>query len=77
MSEDATPYTLAADAPPAPDAPDAAPGQRILDTHMGSGSIAIASHYFGTHLTACELDPEYYAAAMERIKRETAQTTLL
>ena len=54
----------------------AAPGQRILDTHLGSGSHAIAAHYFGAHLTACEIDPDYYAAAMARIKRETAQTTL-
>ena len=54
----------------------AAPGQRILDTHLGSGSHAIAAHYFGAHLTACEIDAEYYAAAMARIKRETAQTTL-
>lgn len=53
-----------------------APGQRILDTHLGSGSHAIAAHYFGAHLTACEIDPDYYAAAMARIKRETAQTTL-
>ena len=54
----------------------AQPGQRVLDTHMGSGSIAIACHYFGAHLTACEIDADYYAAAMARIKRETAQTTL-
>ena len=54
----------------------AKPGQRVLDTHLGSGSHAIAAHYFGVHLTACEIDPDYYAAAMERIKRETAQTTL-
>ncbi len=54
----------------------AKPGQRILDTHLGSGSHAIAAHYFGAHLTACEIDADYYAAAMERIKRETAQTTL-
>lgn len=54
----------------------AEPGQRILDTHMGSGSIAIACHYFGAHLTASELDKDYYEAACERIKRETAQTTL-
>jgi len=51
-------------------------GQRILDTHLGSGSHAIAAHYFGAHLTACEIDADYYAAAMARIKRETAQTTL-
>ena len=54
----------------------AVPGQRILDTHLGSGSIAIAAHYFGAHLTACEIDADYYAAAMARIKRETAQQTL-
>ena len=54
----------------------AKPGQRILDTHLGSGSHAIACHYFGAHLTACEIDPDYYAAAMARIKRETAQATL-
>ena len=54
----------------------ATPGMRVLDTHMGSGSIAIAAHYFGAHLTACEIDQDYYAAAMARIKRETAQTTL-
>ena len=54
----------------------AKPGMKLLDTHLGSGSHAIAAHYFGAHLTACEIDPDYYAAAMERIKRETAQTTL-
>jgi len=54
----------------------AKPGQRVLDTHLGSGSHAIAAHYAGVHLTACEIDPGYYAAAMARIKRETAQTTL-
>jgi site-specific DNA-methyltransferase (adenine-specific) len=54
----------------------AKPGQRVLDTHLGSGSHAIAAHYFGAHLTACEIDADYYAAAMARIKRETAQTTL-
>lgn len=51
----------------------AKPGQRILDTHMGSGSIAIACHYAKCHLTACEIDPDYFHAACERIKRETAQ----
>lgn len=48
-------------------------GDKILDTHMGSGSIAIACHYMRYNLTACELDPDYYQAACERIKRETAQ----
>jgi site-specific DNA-methyltransferase (adenine-specific) len=54
----------------------AKPGQRILDTHLGSGSIAIACHYFGAHLTATEIDPDYYAAACERIQRETQQIEL-
>ena len=51
----------------------AKPGQSILDTHMGSGSIAIACHYFGAHLTATEVDEDYFKAACERIERETAQ----
>ena len=55
----------------------AEPGQRILDTHLGSGSIAIACHYFGAPLTATEIDPDYFAAACERIKRETQQLGLL
>ena len=55
----------------------AKPGQRILDTHLGSGSHAIAAYYFGAHLTACEIDADYFAAATARIQRETAQTTFL
>jgi site-specific DNA-methyltransferase (adenine-specific) len=51
-------------------------GQKILDTHMGSGSIAIACHYAKCHLTASELDEDYYNAAIERIERETSQTEL-
>lgn len=51
----------------------ATPGQKILDTHLGSGSSAIACHYAGMRLTACEIDPDYFAAAMERIRKETAQ----
>jgi len=51
-------------------------GQTILDTHLGSGSIAIACHYFGCHLTASELDEYYYELACERIARETQQQTL-
>jgi len=51
-------------------------GMKVLDTHMGSGSIAIAAHYAGMHLTACELDEDYFLAACKRIERETSQTTL-
>jgi site-specific DNA-methyltransferase (adenine-specific) len=54
----------------------AKPGMRILDTHMGSGSIAIAAHYAGIHLTAFEIDADYFHAAKARIARETSQTEL-
>jgi len=51
-------------------------GDKILDTHLGSGSIAIACHNLGYDLTACELDEEYYKAAMERIERHKQQLTM-
>lgn len=51
-------------------------GDKILDTHLGSGSIAIACHDYGFELTACELDKEYFDKAMERIKNHTNQTKL-
>jgi len=54
----------------------AKPGMKVLDTHLGSGSHAIAAHYAGIHLTACEIDAEYYEAACARIKRETSQGQL-
>ncbi len=54
----------------------AKPGDKILDTHLGSGSIAIACHDYGFDLTACELDKEYFDKAMERIKNHTNQTKL-
>ncbi len=49
---------------------------KILDTHLGSGSIAIACHNRKFELTACELDKEYYNNAIKRIKNHTAQTTI-
>ncbi len=52
------------------------PGNKILDTHLGSGSIAIACHDYGFDLTACELDPDYYNAAMKRIAAHTSQQKL-
>jgi site-specific DNA-methyltransferase (adenine-specific) len=51
-------------------------GDKILDTHLGSGSIAIACHDYGFELTACELDKEYFDKAIERIKNHTNQTKL-
>jgi len=54
----------------------AKPGQRILDTHLGSGSSAIAAHYFGVDFVGCELDKEYYEAACKRFKTETRQMSL-
>ncbi|HEY3526030.1 MAG TPA: DNA methyltransferase [Nitrososphaeraceae archaeon] len=55
----------------------AKPGDLILDTHLGSGSIAIACHDYGFDLTACELDKDYYEAAMKRIKAHTNQLKLV
>jgi site-specific DNA-methyltransferase (adenine-specific) len=51
-------------------------GDKILDTHFGSGSIAIACHDYGFELTACELDTEYYEAAKKRFLNHSAQTKL-
>jgi len=54
----------------------AEPGQKILDTHLGSGSSAIAAHYFGCDFVGCEVDKEYFDAMMKRFKRETSQIAL-
>lgn len=54
----------------------AEPGMKILDTHLGSGSIAIACYNHKMSLVGCELDADYFQAAMERIKRETNQVLL-
>ena len=51
-------------------------GDKILDTHLGSGSIALACHNFNFDLTACELDTEYYNAAMKRLKQHQQQLTM-
>jgi site-specific DNA-methyltransferase (adenine-specific) len=54
----------------------AKPNDKILDTHLGSGSIAIACHDYGFELTACELDKEYFDKAIERIKNHVSQQKL-
>ena len=48
-------------------------GYKILDTHLGSGSIAIACHNLKFDLTACELDKDYYEASIKRIQNHVSQ----
>lgn len=51
-------------------------GQTILDTHLGSGSIAIACHNRGYSLTAFEIDKEYFEAAKKRLEVHQSQLTI-
>jgi site-specific DNA-methyltransferase (adenine-specific) len=52
------------------------PGQKILDTHLGSGSHAIACYDMGFPLVACEIDEDYYSAAVDRLRTFSKQETL-
>ena len=54
----------------------AKPGEKILDTHLGSGSIAIACWDMGFDLTAYEIDKEYYDAACNRFEQHSRQMQL-
>lgn len=47
-------------------------GDKILDTHLGSGSIAIACHDYGFELTGYELDTDYFNAASKRLNNHKA-----
>jgi site-specific DNA-methyltransferase (adenine-specific) len=51
-------------------------GDKILDTHLGSGSSRIAAHRAGLDFVGCELDPDYWAAQEKRYKDFTSQLTL-
>jgi len=51
-------------------------GDRILDTHLGSGSSAIAAHYAGLEFVGIELDEDYFDAAVARFEKETAQADM-
>lgn len=54
----------------------AKPWQRVLDTHLGSGSNALAAYYFGCDFVGCEIDEDYYKAAVERFTNETKQQAM-
>jgi site-specific DNA-methyltransferase (adenine-specific) len=51
-------------------------GDKILDTHLGSGSIAIACHNLGFDLTGYELDADYFQAAKKRLEDHQKQLRL-
>jgi len=48
-------------------------GDRILDTHLGSGSSAIAAHNLGFEFVGCELDTDYFNAAQKWLKQHQSQ----
>jgi len=54
----------------------AKPGDKIIDTHLGSGSIALACEEYGFDLTATEIDQEYFAAASKRLSDYRVQMRL-
>lgn len=51
-------------------------GDRILDTHLGSGSSRIAAYNLGFDFVGCEIDKDYFDKQEERFARHTAQTSL-
>ena len=54
----------------------AEPGQKILDTHLGSGSSRVAANKAGLDFVGFEIDEEYFAASDERFKKFISQTRL-
>jgi len=52
------------------------PGDRILDTHLGSGSSAIAAWEAGHDFVGIELDENYYNAAVKRFRQHISQTKM-
>jgi site-specific DNA-methyltransferase (adenine-specific) len=52
------------------------PGDKILDTHLGSASICIAAHDLGFEMLGIELDPIYYKAARQRLLYHQAQLSI-
>lgn len=51
-------------------------GQSILDTHLGSGSSAVAANALGFTIVGCELDSIYYELACQRIEDAQRQEAL-
>lgn len=54
----------------------AKPGDKILDTHLGSGSSRIAAYDAGLNFVGCEIDKDYFKAQEERFAAHTAQCSL-
>lgn len=51
-------------------------GDRILDTHLGSGSSRIAAYNLGFDFVGCEIDKDYFDKEEARFEAHTAQTSL-
>jgi site-specific DNA-methyltransferase (adenine-specific) len=51
-------------------------GDTILDTHLGSGSIAIACHDMKFDLVGMELDEDYFKAATKRLEEHRKQVSI-
>lgn len=51
-------------------------GERVLDTHLGSASSAIAGHYYGVDFVGCEKDKHIFEAAKQRFNDQTRQKAM-
>ena len=54
----------------------AKPGDKILDTHLGSGSSRIAAYDAGLDFVGCEIDKHYFDAQEKRFEEHAAQENL-
>ena len=52
------------------------PGYKVLDTHLGSGSIRIAAYDAGLEFVGCEIDADYFNAQEERFETYIAQQSM-